>query len=127
MDVTQEEKDRGIQFIADMTLDDFMKVIDAKIGELDGKAEKYMADCQADIGAWKNMTPHQLNVLIDIHKSYIDSARATMQDLKDISTKNLHKDYLVPSLIVETFVDLSRKVSSIAYIKLPNSHIRLAS
>jgi predicted nuclease with TOPRIM domain len=127
MDVTQEEKERGIQFISDMTLDDFMKVINAKLSELNDKAEKYMKECEADIRKWKNLTPHQVNVLIDIHKSYIESARAALEDLKDICTKNLHKDYLVPSLIVETFIDLSRKVATIAYIKLPESHIRLAS
>jgi hypothetical protein len=126
MDVTQEEKNRGIMFLSDMTLSDFIKVVDAKINELDTKAAKYLKDCDADIRQWKNMTPHQLNVLIDIHKSYVESARAAMQELKEISLKNLHKDYLVPSLIIETFVELARKVSTIAYIKLPQSHIRLA-
>ena len=125
MDLTQEEKDRGLMFISDMTFPDYLKVIDAKIDELDKKAEKYLASCEEDIRQWKNMTPHQVNVLIDIHKVYVESTRETLQNLKDIATKNLHKDYLVPSLIIETFVDLARKVSTIAYIKLPNSHARI--
>jgi hypothetical protein len=113
-------------FTSDMTFPDYMKVIDAKIDELDTKAEKYLAACEDDIRQWKNMTPHQLNVLIDIHKTYVESTRATLQDLKEVATKNLHKDYLVPSLLIETFVDLARKVSTISYIKLPNSHVRIA-
>jgi hypothetical protein len=126
MDVTQEEKDRGIMFISDMTLQDFLKVVDAKLDELEKRAAKYLATCEQDIRQWKNMSPHQLNVLIDIHNAYVDGARTTLQDLKDVATKNLHKDYLVPSLLVETFLDLSRKVASIVYIKLPGSHIRIA-
>ena len=126
MDLTQDEKDRGLVFISDMTFPDYIKVIDAKIDELDVKAEKYLTACEADIRQWKNMTPHQLNVLIDIHKAYIEGTRVTLQDLKEVATKNLHKDYLVPSLMIETFVDLARKISTIAYIKLPNSHTRIA-
>ena len=126
MDVTQSEREHGITFISDMTLQDFFKVIDAKIDELNTRADKYMADCEADIRQWKNMTPHQDSVLIEMHKAYIEAARSTLQELKEVSTKNLHKDYLVPSLFIETFVDLARKVSTIAYIKLPNSHVRIA-
>ena len=125
MDVTQEEKDRGITFISDMTFPDYLKVIDAKVDELDKRAQVYLASCEEDIRQWKNMTPHQISVLIDIHKTFIESTRATLQDLKEVATKNLHKDYLVPSLMIETFVNLARKISSIAYIKLPNSHVRL--
>ena len=113
-------------FISDMTFPDYLKVVDAKIDELDTKAEKYLAACEEDIRRWKNMTPHQLNVLIEIHKTYVDSTRTTLENLKEVATKNLHKDYLVPSLLVETFVDLARKVSTIVYIKLPNSHVRIA-
>jgi hypothetical protein len=126
MDVTQEEKDRGVVFISDMTVPDFLKVIDAKLDELEKRAEKYLTSCEQDIRQWKNMSPHQLNVLIDIHKTYVEGLRATLRDLKDVATKNLHKDYLVPSLFVETFVDLARKVATIAYIKLPASHVRIA-
>ena len=124
MDVTQDEKDHGIMFISDMTFPDYIKAIEAKVAELDKKADKYLTACEADIRQWKNMTPHQLNVLIDLHKAYIDGTRATLNDLKEMATKNLHKDYMVPSLMIETFVDLSRKISTIAYIKLPNSHVR---
>ena len=125
MDLTQEEKDRGLMFISDMTFPDYLKVIDAKIDELDKKAEIYLAACEEDIRQWKNMTPHQLSVLIDIHKVYIDSTRTTLENLKEIATKNLHKDYLVPSFLIETFVTLARKISSIAYIKLPDSFVRV--
>ena len=126
MDVTQEERDHGIVFISDMTLQDFIKVIDAKIDELNTRAKKYFATCDEDIRQWKNMSPHQTNVLIDIHKTYVEAARSGLQDLKEVATKNLHKDYLVPSFLVETFVYLARKVASIAYFKLPASYVRIA-
>ena len=125
MDVTQEEKDHGVMFISDMTLSDFIKVTDAKIDELNGRADKYLAACEEDIRQWKNMTPYQLSVLIDIHKAFVEETRSTLQTLKEVAIKNLHKDYLVPSLLIETFVGIARRVSSIAYIKLPNSHVRI--
>ena len=126
MDLTQEEKDRGILILTDMTLSDFYKVIDAKIAELDEKVAKYVAASADDIRNWKHCTPHELNVLVDIHKTYAESTRKGLQELKTIATKNLNKDYMVPGIIVETFVDLARKVSTIHYIKLPASYSRVS-
>jgi hypothetical protein len=126
MDVTQIEKDHGVQFISDMTLTDFLKVIDAKLAELDEKVTKYLKDSADDIQNWRNCTPHELTVITDIHKSYAENMKASLEDLKEVATKELSSKYMVPCLIIETFVDLARKVSTIHYVKLQPSHVRLA-
>jgi hypothetical protein len=126
MDVTQIEKDHGIQFVSDMTLADFVKVIDAKAAELDEKAAKYLKDSADDIRNWKNCTPHELNLITSMHKLYADDLKANLQDLKEIATKELNKNYMVPSLIVETFMDIARKITTLHYLKLQPSHVRIA-
>jgi hypothetical protein len=126
MDVTQIEKDHGVQFISDMTLADFLKVIDAKLAELDEKVTKYLKDNAEDIQNWKNCSPHEITVITDLHKTFAANMKTALEELKDVSTKQLHKNYTVPSLIVETFVDLARKVSTIHYSKLQRSYVRLA-
>ncbi|MDR1625950.1 MAG: hypothetical protein LBT33_05355 [Spirochaetia bacterium] len=125
MDVTQIEKDHGIQFVSDMTLTDFLKVIDAKTAELDEKIAKYLKDSADDIKNWKNCTPHELTVITNMHKSFANSLRATLEDLKEVATKELHKNFMVPSLIIETFMDLSRKTTALHYLKLQPSHVRM--
>jgi hypothetical protein len=127
MDPTHEEKEYGILIITNMTLDDFIKVIDAKIQELDVKVKAYLAASTEDIKRYKNATPHELNVAIELHKSFAASLKATLEDLKDICVKRLHKDYMVPTFLVETYIDLARKVTTLHYIKLQPSHLRVAS
>jgi hypothetical protein len=127
MDPTHEEKEHGILIVTNMTLDDFNKVIDAKIAELDEKVNEYLAASTADIKQYKNATPHELNVAIELHKSYAASLKATLEDLKEICIKKLHKDYMVPTFLVETYLELARKVTTLYYVKLQPSHIRVAS
>lgn len=126
MDPTLQEKEHGILIITSMTLDDFMKVIDAKVDELNTKVKEYLPECMADIKQSRNLTPHEIDVTINLHKSYLASIKATMEDLREVCRKNLHKDYMVPSILVETFVDLARKVSSLKYLKMQPSHDRLS-
>ena len=126
MDLTKKEKDSGIIFIADMNYGDFMKVIDAKIAELNETLKVYIAEVMEDTKSVHNITPHQIDVIIEMHKSYIASLRGTLEDLKEIGRKSLHKDYMVPSLIVETYVELARKVCTLKYIKLQPTYARMA-
>jgi hypothetical protein len=124
MDVTQIEKDHGIQFVSDMTLTDFFKVIDAKTAELDEKMTQYLRDSASDIKNWKNCSPHEISVLTEMHKSYVNSLRTALEELKGVATKQLSKNYMVPSLLIETFMDLARKTTTLHYIKLQPSHAR---
>jgi len=126
MDPTLQEKEHGILIITSMTLDDFMKVVDAKIDELNTKVKEYLPECEADIRQSRNLTPHEIEVTIDLHKSYLASIKATMEDFREVCKKSLNKDYMVPSLIVETLLDLARKVSSLKYLKMQPSHDRLS-
>jgi Asp-tRNA(Asn)/Glu-tRNA(Gln) amidotransferase A subunit family amidase len=110
-----------------MTLDDFNKVIDAKITELNEKVKDYLTASTEDIKQYKNATPHELNVAIELHKSYAASLKAALEDLKEICDKKLHKDYMVPTFLIETFIELARKVTTLHYVKLQPSHVRVAS
>jgi DNA phosphorothioation-dependent restriction protein DptG len=126
MDVTQIEKDHGIQFISDMTLTDFLKLIDAKTTELNEKVAKYLKDSSDDINNWKNCSPHEVSVITDMHKSYTDSMQAALEDLKEVATKSLNKNYTVPCLLIETFMEIARKTTTLHYVKLQPSHVRIA-
>ncbi|MFQ3621243.1 MAG: hypothetical protein SNJ78_09920, partial [Spirochaetales bacterium] len=103
-----------------------LKVMDAKISELNDKAKVYMEECIADYHEHKGATPHEIETAIELHKQYIAGLKSTLQDLKDICKKNLHKDYLVPTVIVETFIELSRKMTALKYVKMQPSVVRVA-
>lgn len=126
MDLTQTEKDSGIAFIADMNYNDFLKVIDAKIAELNEKVKVYIAEVTEDTKKVLNITPHQIDVIIDMHKSYVASLRDTLEDLKEIGQKSLHKDYMVPALIIETYIEIARKVCTLKYLKQQQTYSRTA-
>lgn len=126
MTVTQDERDRGILVLTYMRLDEFMKVIDAKISELNDKSKVYLEECIADYHQYKGATPHEIETAIELHKLYVANLKNTLQDLKESCKKNLHKDYMVPTLIVETFIELARKVTAIKYVKMQPTVARVA-
>jgi hypothetical protein len=126
MTVTQDERDRGILVLTSMRLDEFMKVIDAKISELNDKSKVYLEECIADYHQYKGATPHEIETAIELHKQYVANLKNMLQDLKETCKKNLHKDYLVPSLIVETFIELARKATAIKYVKMQPTVARVA-
>lgn len=126
MTVTQDERDRGILVLTSMRLDEFMKVIDAKISELNDKSKVYLEECIADYHQYKGATPHEIETAIELHKQYVANLKNMLQDLKDTCKKNLHKDYLVPSLIVETFIELARKATALKYVKMQPTVARVA-
>ncbi|GAB4368391.1 MAG: hypothetical protein Kow009_05170 [Spirochaetales bacterium] len=126
MTVTQDERDRGILVLTSMRLDEFMKVIDAKISELNDKAKVYLEECIADYHQYKGATPHEIETAIELHKQYIANLKNMLQDLKETCKKNLHKDYLVPTIIVETFIELARKATALKYVKMQPSVQRVA-
>jgi len=126
MTVTQDERDRGILVLTSMRLDEFMKVIDAKISELNDKSKVYLEECIADYHQYKGATPHEIETAIELHKQYVANLKNMLQDLKETCKKNLHKDYLVPLLIVETFIELARKATAIKYVKMQPTVARVA-
>jgi hypothetical protein len=126
MTVTQDERDRGILVLTSMRLDEFMKVIDAKISELNDKSKVYLEECIADYHQYKGATPHEIETAIELHKQYVANLKNMLQDLKETCKKNLHKDYLVPLLIVETFIELARKATAIKYVKMQTTVARVA-
>ena len=126
MDLTLDEKQRGILILTDMTYDDFLRVIDAKIDELNHKVKEYIPAATEDIKQVRNVTSHEIDVTIELHKSYVASLKGTLEDLREICKKSLHKDYMVPTLIIETYVDLARKVCTLKYVKLQPTHERIA-
>jgi len=126
MTVTQDERDRGILVLTSMRLDEFMKVIEAKISELNDKSKVYLEECIADYHQYKGATPHEIETAIELHKQYVANLKNMLQDLKETCKKNLHKDYLVPALIVETFIELARKATAIKYVKMQPTVARVA-
>lgn len=126
MTVTQDERDRGILVLTSMRLDEFMKVIDAKISELNDKSKVYIEECIADYHEYKGATPHEIETAIELHKAYVAGIKSILTDMKDICKKNLHKDYLVPSLIVETFIEIARRTTALKYVKMQPTVERVA-
>jgi len=127
MDVTKEEKARGIHIITSMTLADFFSVIDKKIDELDEKVALYIQECTDDYHECKLATPHEIETAIELHKTYASSLRGVLLDLKEICKSNLNKNYMVPTLIVEAYMEISRKMTTLKYVKMPPSHVRISA
>lgn len=126
MDVTQDEKDRGILIVTSMTLDDFMHVIDAKISEMNDKIKLYIEECTEDYSHCKSATPHEVATAVELHKAYVAGLKSILTDLKEICKSNLHKDYMVPDLLVESFMEVSRRATALKYIKMQPSHNRIS-
>jgi hypothetical protein len=124
MDLTQEEKDRGILIITSMKLDDFYKVIDAKIGELNDKIKIYVQECIEDYSHCKSATPHEVATAVELHKAYVAGLKSMLVDLKEIIKSNLNKDYMVPAMLIESFMEVSRRTTALKYMKMQATHDR---
>lgn len=127
MDVTKEEKARGIHIITSMTLADFFSVIDKKIEELDEKVDLYIQECTDDYHECKMATPHELETAIELHKAYASSLRGILLDLKEVCKSNLNNNYMVPTLIVEAYMEVARKLTALKYVKMQPSHARISA
>ncbi len=127
MDVTKEEKARGIHIITSMTLADFFSVIDKKIDELDEKVALYIQECTDDYHECKLATPYEIETAIELHKTYASSLKGVLLDLKEICKSNLNKNYMVPTLIVEAYMEVARKMTALKYVKMPPSHVRISA
>ena len=127
MDVTKDEKARGIHIITSMTLADFFSVIDKKVDELDEKVALYVQECTDDYHECRLATPHEIETAIELHKAYATSLRGILLDLKEVVKSNLHKDYMVPTLLVEAYMEVARKVTALKYVKMPPSHARISA
>jgi hypothetical protein len=125
MDLTQDEKQRGIRILTSMRLSDFLTVIDRKTEELDDKVEIYVKECVADYKACKQATPHEIDTAIELHKAYAATLRSILTNLKEICKSNLNKDYMVPALLIETFMEVARRATALKYIKMQPSHDRI--
>jgi hypothetical protein len=125
MDLTHEEKKRGIRILTSMRLNDFITVIDRKKDELDEKVELYMKECIADYKECKSVTPHEIDTAIELHKAYAMSLGSVLIDMKELCKKNLNKDYMVPTLLIETFMEVARKTTVLKYVKMQPSHDRI--
>ena len=118
MDLTQEERDRGILIITSMKLEDFYKVIDAKIAELNDRIKVYVQECVEDYSHCKSATPHEVETAVALHKAYVAGLKNMLLDLQEIIKSNLNKDYMVPEMLIESFMEVARRTTALKYMKM---------